>query len=258
MTRDERLNRIVDMLKRENGLPVQKIADQLGVSHMTVRRDLETLVDRELVRQIHGGVLLNPELFAVGKDATYSLIAAGSVNARQKRGIGAKAASLIEPDDTLIIDSGSTTEWIARFLPESMPLTVLSYALNVVTETARRSNCRSLFAGGVMHENLLMFESPEGLSLIRRFRATKAFVSAAGISLEHGVTCANGYERETKRAVMESAARRILVADSSKIGIIKPEYFADLSEFDTLVTDDGIDTATARSLRSAGVTIIRA
>ncbi len=255
MTKEARLDRIIDMLKRENGLPIQTIADHLGVSHMTVRRDLETLVNQELVRLIHGGVLLNPEVYSVRRDSTYSLIAAGSVNAQKKRLVGAKAVSLIEPNDTLIIDSGSTAEWIARYLPESMPLTVLSYALNVVTETARRPNCRSVFAGGLLHENLLMFESPEGLELIRRFRATKAFISAAGISVEMGVTCENSYERETKRVVMDSAARRILVADSTKIDTIRPEYFADLKEFDTLVTDDGISDAVAHKFTELGITV---
>ncbi len=256
MTKEERLDRIIDMLKRENGLPIQTIADHLSVSHMTVRRDLETLVNRELVRLIHGGVLLNPEVYATGRDSTYSLIAAGSVNAQKKRAIGVKAASLIEPEDTLIIDSGSTTEWIARYLPETMPLTVLSYALNVVTETARRENCRSVFAGGVLHENLLMFESPEGLEQIRRFRATKAFVSAAGVSGEFGVTCANAYERETKRTVMASAAERILVVDSTKFGVIRPEYFAGLSEFQTVVTDDGVDAGVRRTMKKLGIRLV--
>ncbi|MEE8440387.1 MAG: DeoR/GlpR family DNA-binding transcription regulator, partial [Spirochaetia bacterium] len=246
----------LEMLKRENGLPIQTIADHLGVSHMTVRRDLETMVGRELVRLIHGGVLLNPEMYAVGSGANYSLIAAGSVNAQKKRVIGAKAASLIEPEDTLIIDSGSTTEWIARYLPEAISLTVLSYALNVVTETARRPNCRSVFAGGILHENLLMFESPEGLAQIRRFRATKAFVSAAGVSEEFGVTCANAYERETKRAVMASAAERILVVDSTKFELIKSEYFAGLSEFDTIVTDDGADRSIIRAVKKLGIRLV--
>ncbi len=250
------MDRILEMLKRENGLPVQTIADHLGVSHMTVRRDLETMVGRELVRLIHGGVLLNPEMYAVERGTTYSLIAAGSVNAQKKRVIGAKAASLIEPEDTLIIDSGSTTEWIARYLPEAISLTVLSYALNVVTETARRPNCRSVFAGGILHENLLMFESPEGLAQIRRFRATKAFVSAAGVSEEFGVTCANAYERETKRAVMASAAERILVVDSTKFELIKSEYFAGLSEFDTIVTDDGADRSIIRAVKKLGIRLV--
>lgn len=256
--REQRQNRIIDMLKRENGLPVQKIADQLGVSHMTVRRDLESLVENERVKLIHGGVLLNPDLYSVGRESAYSLIAAGSVNAHRKRLIGAAAVKLIKADDTLIIDSGSTTEWIARYLPEEMPLTVLSYALNIVTETAGRHHCRSVFAGGVLHENLLMFESPEGLAQIRRYRATRVFVSAAGISAEHGVTCANSYERETKRAVMESGAERILVADSTKFGVIRSEYFADLTEFEIVVTDVDLPRSDEKRIRELGIELVKA
>ena len=258
LTKEERLDSILDMLKRENGLPVQTLADQLDVSHMTVRRDLESLVEKQLVRLIHGGVLLNPDVYGVGKETSYSLIAAGSVNADKKRSIGAKAVSLVEAEDTLIIDSGSTTEWIAQYLPEKMPLTVLSYALNVVTETARRENCRSFIAGGELHENTLMFESPEGLAQIRRFRATKAFVSAAGVSPEFGVTCANAYERETKRAVMESSAQRILVTDSTKFGTIKPEYFADLKEFTVIVTDSDLDRTFVQAVEKLGIRLVLA
>jgi DeoR family deoxyribose operon repressor len=236
-------------------MPVQDIADQLGVSHMTVRRDLEVLAADQQIRVIHGGALLNPAVYTVG-DSSYSLIAAGSVNAEQKRRIGSAAVGLIERDDTLIIDSGSTTEWIARFLPEESALTVLSYALNILTETVRKGGCRSVFAGGTMHANTLMFESPEGLDLVRRFRARRAFISAAGVSLQSGVTCANGYERATKRAAMDSAALKILVVDSTKFGSIRSEHFADIEEFDTVVTDGGINAEDSVALRERGLTVI--
>lgn len=240
MTKDERLDRVVEMLKQENGLPVQMIADRLAVSHMTVRRDLETLVEKQLVRLIHGGVLLNPDVFSVSRAGAYSLIAAGSVNAQQKRRIGAMAAGLIEPNDTIIIDIGSTTEWIARYVPENMSLTVLSYGLNIVTETARRPGCTSVFAGGILYPDTLMFDSPEARTLMGRYRANKAFISAAGVSRDLGVTCVNAYEREMKLIALESSEQVILVADSSKFGVVRPEYFADLSAFSLVITDDGL------------------
>lgn len=238
-------------------MPVQDIADQLGVSHMTVRRDLDILAEEQQIRLIHGGALLNPTVYGMG-DAPYSLIAAGSVNADLKRRVGAAAATLIEPEDSLIIDSGSTTEWIARFLPEQISLTVLSYALNIATETVRKDGCRTVFAGGTLHKNLLMFESPEGLALIRRFRARRAFISAAGVSLTSGVTCANDYERETKRAAMESSAENILVVDSTKFDVILSEHFADITEFTTVVTDDAADPNTVVDLKRMGIRVILA
>lgn len=244
------------MLKRENGMPVQAIADQLNVSHMTVRRDLEILAANQQIRLIHGGALLNPAVYSVG-DSSYSLIAAGSVNAELKRSIGLSAVTLIGDDESLIIDSGSTTEWIARFLPEDRTLTVLSYALNILTETARKSGCRSVVAGGIMHKNLLMFESPEGIEHIRRFRARRAFISAAGVSLSAGVTCANSYERETKRAAMESSVERILVVDSTKFEVVRSEFFADLDEFQTVVTDTNIDPMMADTLKKRGISVVQ-
>lgn len=240
MHKTERLNRIFDMVKRENGVPIQVLARHLDVSHMTIRRDLQRLVDDNLVKLIHGGVILNPELKDERGDYTYSLNVAGSVHAEEKRRIGALAASLVEADDTLIIDSGSTTEYLAKSLPPDREMTVITYALNIVTEIASLENIKLVCPGGIFHSNLLMFESQEGRELIKRHRATKAFISAAGIHNEFGATCSNSYERDTKRSAIESSVKRILVADSSKFGAIRSDYFANLDAFDLVVTDDGL------------------
>jgi len=86
----------------------------------------------------------------------------------------------------------------------------------------------------------LMFESTEGLQTIKNFRATKAFISAAGINAQFGVTCSNSYERKTKKVVIRSSMRKILIADSSKFGEIRSDYFAELSDFDEIITDSQI------------------
>jgi DeoR family deoxyribose operon repressor len=117
---------------------------------------------------------------------------------------------------------------------------------------------KSVFAGGVLHANTLMFESPEGLELITRHRATKAFISAAGVNVEFGVTCSNAYEREPKRVAIESAVEKILVADSSKFGMIRSDYFADLSDFDTVVTDSRLDPTHRDELERLGIRVYTA
>ncbi len=256
MNKDDRLDHIIDLLKQENGLPVQILATQLGVSHMTIRRDLETLVERGLVRLIHGGALLNPEVFQLGAGRNYSLIAAGARSSEEKRRIAAAAVEMVEPHDTLIIDIGSTTEWLARQLPSDIELTVISYGLNVVSEVARRPQCNAIVAGGRLHGDTLMFESAEGRDLISRYRANKMFVSAAGVNADLGVTCVNAYERETKRVAMESAAEAILLADSSKVGMVRPEFFAELSQFGALITDSGIAESDADRIRAIGVSLV--
>ena len=253
MNKTERLNRIFEIVKKENGVPIQLLSRHLGVSHMTVRRDLESLVNENLVKLIHGGVILNPELPADRPEHPYSLNTAGQLHTDEKERIGRLAASLVERDDTLIIDSGSTTEYIAKNLPDDVPLTVISWALNIISQTASMPQTRSVFAGGVFHANTLMFESPEGRELITRHRATKAFISAAGVNSEFGVTCSNAYERETKRVSIESAVQKILVADSSKFGVIRSDYFADLEDFDALVTDSDLEESYREELEQLGI-----
>ena len=258
MKKQERLRRIKEMLQQENGLPIQTIARHLGVSHMTVRRDLELLVERNEVKLIHGGVILPPRSDQHNGYSPYSLNSAETVMTEEKRRIGILAAGLIEPQDTLIIDSGSTTEFLARNIPADMRLTIICYALNIISASASLGDCRQVFAGGTMHENTLMFESPEGLQLIKRHRATKAFVSAAGVHLDFGVTCLNAYERETKRTVIESSDQKILLADSSKFGLIRSDYFAELSHFDTVVTDTGVAPHFAEQMNELGIRLMLA
>jgi len=240
LNKSDRLSRILGILEDAKASNVQELARELDVSHMTVRRDLVQLVEEERVKILHGSVILHPRSDARSRDSHYSLIAAGARNPERKRAIGALAATLVEADDNLIIDSGSTTEYLAKYLPEDRPYTVLSYALNIISETVRRKNCRTLLAGGLFHENTLMFESPEGLETLMRFRATKAFISAGGVSDRFGVTCMNAYERKHKMATLESSIKKILVVDSSKFGLVRSDHFAELAAFDEVVTDSGI------------------
>lgn len=255
MNRPERLNRILQILETERSSSVQDLSRLLGVSHMTIRRDLVPLVEDEQIRILHGSVVLHPKNEQRNRDSYYSLIAAGSKFPERKRAIGALAASLIEPDDALIIDSGSTTEYLAKCLPEEPSYTVLCYALNILSETVRRRNCRTIFAGGVFHENTLMFEGPEGLEMIRRFRATKAFISSAGASDRFGVTCMNSYERASKVEAIRSSMRTILLVDSSKFGVVRSDHFAELSTFDEIITDSDIPSEYVERIGSLGITL---
>lgn len=255
MNKSERLDAIMQTLTLSKASSVRELSRQLKVSHMTVRRDLAALEEREEVKVLHGSVILHPRSSARDDTSYYSLIAAGGKRQEAKRRIGQLAASLIEPEDTLIIDCGSTTEYLARCLPESIHYTALCYALNIISETVKRRNCTSMFSGGVFHENTLMFESPEGLEMISRFRATRAFISASGVSTRFGVTCMNSYERQTKKRMIQSSARRILLVDSSKFGVIRADYFADLADFNEIVTDAGVPEEYVRAIENLGITL---
>lgn len=243
----------MDTLKTNNGAAIQDLASRLAVSHMTIRRDLESMAKQNIVKLIYGGVVLNPEQSSPGESQLYSLIDAENIHPEEKMEIGKKAASMLAYGDILIIDSGSTTEYAAKYLPDNMDLSILCYALNILLEIARKKTCKVLFAGGTFHENTLMFESPEGIALIKRMRARKAFVSAGGVDARLGVTCSNGYEGATKRAILNSSQEKILLVDSSKFGKISSDYFADLSEFTGVITDKGISDEYAGIIEDTGL-----
>ena len=144
---------------------------------------------------------------------------------------------------------------MAKSIPDTLQLTVLCWALNILVEVHRREKCSLIFAGGSLHENSLVFESPEAVDLISRYRANKAFISASGVSEKLGVTCTNTYEIELKKASIRSSLARILLVDSSKFGKIQAAYFADLPEFSSVVTDTGISQEYAEHIRGMGISL---
>ncbi len=235
-----RLGRIVALLKEHNGASIRELSETLDVSVMTVRRDLMDLASENVVKLIFGGVVLNPDKLTLDPAIEYNLLSERDQHPREKDRIGKKAASLVEPGDIIIVDSGTTSEALVRNLPNNFPITVLCYASNILELTLKRRNCTPIFAGGYFHANTLMFESPEGVELISRNRASKAFIAASGVHEKLGVTCAKAYESPTKSAAIKSSLRNILMVDSSKFDAVKAAHFAELTDFDTVITDAGI------------------
>lgn len=236
----QRANKIIEILKQKNGASVKELASILGVSEMTIRRDLNILKSNNIVNNVYGATIYNP-LNNIQKLANpYNITEEVVKNENKKCKIGEVAAKLIEPDDIIIIDTGTTTEKLAKSIRDDIKLTALLYNINILTALKLKPNINLIFSGGYFHPNTQMFESPEGISLIENTRATKVFVSAAGIHEQLGVTCSNNYEVSTKRAIIGSSLEKILLVDSQKFGIVKSSYFADLNEFDTIITDSDI------------------
>ncbi len=254
--KNERLQEITRLLEINNVLTVNELAHLLDVSHMTIRRDLKDLETQNIVSLIHGGAALSPYYSPTEGSGEYELPTAKTAHIREKMRIGLKAASLPSSGDTIILDSGSTTECIAKSLNPGLELKVICFAINILMQVYRKG-CRDIiFTGGHFHENTLMFESPESLRLIQRYRAAYGFISASGVDPKLGVTCATAYETATKQAALGSCKQRVLVADSSKFGKVGPSFFADIEDFDTVITDEGIPGEYAEILRKKNIRVI--
>lgn len=252
----DRVNKLISIIKEKNGATVKELAVLLNVSEMTIRRDLEILKANNIVNNVYGATIYNPSNTKNNINKTYSLATAKATNDEEKSRIGKYAASLIEENDVVIIDSGSTTEELAKNIHNSANATILCYNINIVNSLVDKSNIKLIFAGGYYHPNTQMFESPEGISLIQGTRASKVFVSAAGIHEKLGITCATNYESPTKNAIIHSAIKPILLADSSKFGIVKSSYFASLQDFQVVITDTGLSSGWADYISKLGIELV--
>jgi DeoR family transcriptional regulator, deoxyribose operon repressor len=252
--RQGRIDQILEALGAGRTASIEELSRMLSVSEMTIRRDLALLAAQNKVRLVRAGAVLRAG-FPDAPVPGFSLAAEEGARAEAKMRIGARAAALVEPGDVVIIDSGSTTECLARSLPLDVWLTVICFALNILLAVASRRNCTVVFAGGTLRSDTLVCESAEGVELVRRHRANKAFVSAGGVSESLGVTCVDAAEAELKKAAIQSAQSRILIVDSSKLGRVTPSWFAGLKDFDAIVTDSGISLEYVEAARSLGIAL---
>lgn len=236
----DRLNKLINILKTKNGASVKELANILGVSEMTIRRDLQILNGNNIANKVYGATIYNPNNIIEKLDSTYNIETECIKHEKEKVSIGKMAASLINNNDVIIIDTGTTTAQLAENINSDLKITALIYSSNILNTLSNKKNVSLIFSGGYYHPNTKMFESTEGISLINRTRASKVFISAAGIHNTLGVTCSNSYEILTKQTAMNSSVEKILLADSQKFGIVKSSYFAELTAFDTIITDKNI------------------
>jgi len=251
--KNNRVNYLLNRLSIDGFSSIKELSKKLEVSEMTIMRDLWELSKSNIVTLIPCGAILKKNPSIDKDEEKYLIQAAESLMLEEKIKISRKAASLIEPNDVIVIDTGSTTENLPKFIPENMPLTVICYALNILFNVYENKNWKLIFPGGYFHGDTLMLESPEGIEMIKRIRANKSFISAAGVSEKLGVTCATAYEKETKRAVIESSDKKILLVDSTKFGKIKISHFADLTDFDIIITDTGISKEFVNIIKNIGI-----
>lgn len=236
--------RELDLLKTHQRLSVKELARTLNVSEMTIRRDLELLRKNHVLERSYGYAALAEGGDGYSYDGeTYDLRRARIQFLNEKDRIAKFAASLVEPDDWIFLDNGTTVSRIVAYLPTDFSFTVLCYNYTILVELLKRPNIEVIFPGGYYHPEDYNFTSPEAVEFICRHRANKSFISASGVHRSLGITCINAHIVDNKRALMESSAKRILLADSSKFDLGKANHFAELSDMDMVITDTKLSPA---------------
>lgn len=254
--KDRRINNLLALLQESPELSVHTLAEMLSVSEMTIRRDLNYLRENKLFVRSHGIPLVpTVENSIKNIENEYSLSSEQTKYWNEKQRIGEFAAAMIEPNDTIILDSGTTIAAMAIQIPEHLNLNVTCYNYSILTQLFQKDGVQITLAGGTLHKNDQMFESSYGNDLIKSQRASKFFMAASGVHEALGLTCAHNYEVLTKRAAMQSSLSCILLTDSSKFGLIRTAYVAHLNEIDTIITDSGLSSEWIKTIRQMGITL---
>jgi DeoR family deoxyribose operon repressor len=232
MSRAERIEVLAEALDHRRSIRLRDAATLLGVSEMTVRRDIAS----SAAFGCFGG-------HVVGPDHAPSTIAQVDGDKRdvfsQARLAASKAATkrLID-DETIFIDCGMTLTLFARLIPFDIHLTVVCYSLDVAAILRHKPNVRMILLGGVYVPSSDSFSSDESLEILRRIGINRAFMSADGVDAARGVTCCNFHEATIKQVTMASAVACHLVVDTSKFGAVRAVRFAQLDDFDSVFTEN--------------------
>lgn len=229
--RDDRLERIAAMLAGQSHLKLAAIAAELGVSEMTVRRDVTESGGRFACL---GGHVIGAQNDVAGD---YMLEKENDHHAAAKIAACATAVKLIEEDDTIFIDCGTTMPRLAALIPAEMRLTAVCYSLNVAEILSRRQNTRLILLGGLFHPAAASFSGETALEQLQRISINKAFISAGGVHETRGVTCSHFHEVPVKQAAIARAVESHLVVDASKFGKVRAAHFAEVDAFTSIVSD---------------------
>lgn len=249
----ERKNRIMQILQEVDSLLISDLADQFNVVEMTIRRDVHDLIKLGFVEQKLGVVY--PVKTKPHSDV-YNLYKENLTQTEAKKLISQFAATLVEPNDTIIIDAGSTTERLINHLPNNLNLTIICYNYNILEQLIKNGHEDILFLGGYYRPLDQMFESQFSVSLLETIRANKVFYSASGVHKSLGVTCGHNYVVPIKQTAFRSSGSKLLLIDSTKFGKVAGSYFAQLKDFDVLITDSGIPNSWRQYLsEELGITL---
>ncbi|UOQ60480.1 DeoR/GlpR family DNA-binding transcription regulator [Leucobacter rhizosphaerae] len=249
-TAPERRERILGLLEGQEQVPVGALAEALGVSAVTIRKDLDHLVDSALVERLRGGARLRSS-----EEGPWAVRLGHRVAA--KRAIARRAAELIGPNAVISLDSSSTGYYLALELVDRADITVVTNSLRVATQLAERSELSVVLLGGSVRRTAYSTVGfpPE---LLRGYgRIDTAFFGAAALSIEHGLLERSFSEAETKRAIAATAHRVVGLFDSSKSEGFGQHSVVPASAVAHLVTDDGFSESTAEAWRAHGVAVDR-
>ncbi len=249
MLASERRRCILERVAEKQSIEAQALADELHVSVMTIRRDIKRLEQDGFLRQTYGGATVH-----ITKSVELGFNSRALQFSAQKRLIGAQAAQLIEPGQTLFLGEGTTTSQFAQFLPPHPHLQVITTSLSHASLLCSR-NISVIVVGGKLHADELTMTGPIAEATIQRFYADLCVLGAAGLDPTVGLTEVDYESAALHRLMMERSRHVMVLTDHSKLGFCAPAVVAPANMVETLITDDAAPERILTRLRACNMNI---
>lgn len=246
----ERRDYIYRYVHERNIVPINELAQELDVSHMTVRRDIQLLEAEGKVVSVSGGVRLND---AVKQELAYSEKA--SIHHNSKVAIGLAAAELVEDGQVIYLDAGTTTFEVARGIARKANLTVVTNDFTIAHYLMQYPQLTLFHTGGLVDVRNRSCVGQAAAALLASLNLDLAFISSSSWDLERGMSTPTENKVMVKQALLKVARRRVLVSDSSKYGKYGMFRICPLQALTDIISDGGLAEETAEQLRGQGLQV---
>ena len=247
---DERRQHILELIQKQGRVLVGELSQELKISQITIRKDLDYLQSKGLIQRSHGGALRIQSSALV--DPT--LQEKQKRNFEEKRRIAAAALKMIEEGQCVILDSGTTTTAIAQGLKRFSQLTVITNAVNIAAELAG-TDFEVILVGGTLRKNSFSLVGPLAEDNLQEMHADILFLGVDGFDLEIGITTPNFLESRVNRAMVKAARKVVAVCDSSKFNRRSLSRIAPPGAIHHVVTDRNLPNEAADALRAQNIAV---
>ena len=243
----QRRQAILADVRQSSAVSAEDLAQKYRVSLETIRRDLRGLRDQGLLERVYGGALS-----IRSTEGTFA--ARTALHSDSKQAIGRLAATLIEPDDTIVIDVGTTALEVAKALPETFKGRVLTNSVPVAIALADTTGIDVLISGGHIRRGDAACFGGHAEAFFNEFYADKAFLGSGGVHPDAGLTDYYPHEVTTRRTIIAHSGASYVLADSSKLGAIAVHKVCPLSRVTAVLTDSQASAEVVAALDCAVIT----
>lgn len=249
----ERKKAVMDKLHENGSANIIELADKLGVSSMTIRRDLMQFAKEGLVRLEYGGAVLND-----GSLFEYNMAMKKGQNQKEKQAIARKSLEFIKDGGSIFLDAGTTVNEIAKLLINRRNLNVITNSLLVANTLSKAAHIRLLMCPGVFRETSMAFMGQMTDSFVDQFSIDVLFLGVEGVGLDKGLTVPDITDGSTKRHLTEKAKKVVCLADSVKFSKSFFYQICDFDSVDALITDANLEHPLEEKYLAEGIPLIRA